>query len=167
MQKEGLRRTNNSVSRALHNSAQHKTAIDTYYASHHRTDNGCPPVFNCAPAAANDAYTIECSAAATFNVLANDTDPDGDTLTIPASPTLGKVPASFVWQDRLHAKRNHPPVAAGALHFTLISDGRGIVDSDGQRHHQRRTEQSAGRRDDRVDVPPAALGVELAADQRS
>ena len=44
---------------------------------------GAPPAgFNTAPAAANDAFgTAEDTALSTGNVLTNDTDHDGDTLT--------------------------------------------------------------------------------------
>ena len=119
---------NNWVSRALHNSAQHKTAIDTYRFAEVTTTQatGARRYLNRAPAAANDAFTIECSAAATFNVLANDTDPDGDTLTITSVTTPGKGTAA-ISSGKIVYTPNATTCPAGATDsFTYtVSDGKG------------------------------------------
>ena len=88
---------NNWMSRALHNPAQHKTAVDTYRWVETNTakSTGTRRFLNRGPAALNDAFTIECNAPVTFNVLANDSDPDGDALTITSVSTPGKGSASI------------------------------------------------------------------------
>ena len=70
---------------------------------------------NRGPAAVNDAYTIECNAPATFNVLANDSDPDNDALTITSVSTPGKGTAT---------------ISAGRVVYTpAASSCTGVVDS--------------------------------------
>ncbi len=119
---------NNWVSRALHNSSQHKTAIDTYRFAEVTTSQatGARRYLNRAPGAVNDAYTIDCNAAATFNVLANDTDPDGDTLTIASVSTPGKGTAA-ISAGKIVYTPNTSTCSAGATDsFTYtVSDGKG------------------------------------------
>lgn len=88
---------NNWITRALHNTAQHKTAVDTYRYAETATAavTGARRYLNRAPAAVADSYTVDCGAATTFNVLANDTDPDGDALTITSVSTPGKGTATI------------------------------------------------------------------------
>ncbi len=108
---------NNWMSRALHNPAQHKTAVDTYrWVETNSTKATGPRRFlNRGPAAVNDAYIIECNAPATFNVLANDSDPDNDALTITSVSTPGKGTAS---------------ISAGRIVYTpAASSCTGAVDS--------------------------------------
>ena len=53
-------------------------------------------VANRPPVAQNDAFTVnQDSAANSFNVLANDADPDGDALTISAVGTAGHGTATI------------------------------------------------------------------------
>ena len=88
---------NNWMSRALHNPAQHKTAVDTYRWVETNTTKatGARRFLNRGPVAVNDAYTIACDAPVTFNVLANDSDPDSDPLTITSVSTPGKGTAAI------------------------------------------------------------------------
>ena len=65
------------VTRALHNNIQHNTSVNTY-----QTTAGSQSS-NSAPVVVNDKEDIQCSTApVTIDVLANDSDIDGDTLTI-------------------------------------------------------------------------------------
>ena len=83
---------NNWISRALHNPATHKTIVDGYrwVETSSAQTTGTRRYINRAPVAANDAYTVDCAAPIPFNVLVNDTDPDGDALTITSVTTPGK-----------------------------------------------------------------------------
>ena len=118
---------NNWMSRALHNPAQHKSAIDTYRWVETDTakSTGARRYINRPPTAIGDAYTIDCNAPVTFNVLANDTDPDGDVLTITSVSTPGKGSAAIV-----AGRIVYTPAATTCSGVTdsftyAISDGRG------------------------------------------
>ncbi|MEE9326401.1 MAG: Ig-like domain-containing protein [Cocleimonas sp.] len=67
------------IKRALHNNIKHDTSVNTF-----ETGTTIAPVIpaNVAPNANNDYGTVECSGPVTINVLGNDTDPDGDTLSV-------------------------------------------------------------------------------------
>ncbi len=118
---------NNWMSRALHNPAQHKTAVDTYRWAETSTEQatGLRRYINRSPLASNDAYTVDCSAPTTFNVLANDTDPDGDALSITSVTSPGKGTAVIS-----AGKIVYTPNAASCTGSTdtfsyTISDGKG------------------------------------------
>lgn len=118
---------NNWMARALHNPAQHKTAVDTYRWVETNTakSTGARRYLNRAPSAVADAYTIECSAPVTFNVLANDTDPDGDALSITSVSTPGKGTAVIV-AGRIVYTPAASSCTGGTDSFTYaISDGKG------------------------------------------
>lgn len=73
------------VRRALRNPARHKQVVDVYRTTETSTSvsTGAKRYVNLPPQAAADAYTVPRDAAATpLAVLANDTDPDGDALTV-------------------------------------------------------------------------------------
>jgi len=118
---------NNWISRALHNPAQHKTSVDSYRwveASSEQT-TGPRRFINRGPAAVNDSFTVDCNAPTTFNVLANDTDPDGDALTITTVSAPGKGTA-VVTAGRIVYTPNAASCAGTSDSFTYsISDGRG------------------------------------------
>ena len=118
---------NNWMSRALHNPAQHKSAIDTYRWVETNTakSTGARRYLNRAPTAVGDAYTIACSAAATFNVLANDTDPDGDALTITSVSTPGKGTAAIVAGRIVYTPAASTCTGTTDSFTYAISDGRG------------------------------------------
>ena len=82
------------------------------------------PAPNRPPVAVNDAYTVDQNSTAnSLNVLANDSDPDGDALSIASAGTPAHGTASIV-NNRI----NYTPAAgyAGSDSFTYaIADGRG------------------------------------------
>jgi Bacterial Ig domain len=112
--------------RALATSASHKKTVDTYAYQQAKTTSTTPaPVTNTAPVANSDTFTVTAgSAANSFNVLANDTDANGDSLTITAVSLPSKGAASIV-----NNQINYVPsatVASGTDTFTYtISDGKG------------------------------------------
>ena len=118
---------NNWISRALHNSAQHKTTVDGYRWQEASTQQaiGARRFINRGPTAVNDAFTIDCAAPITFNVLANDTDPDGDALTITSVSTPGKGTA-VIAAGRIVYTPAATTCGGATDSFTYsISDGRG------------------------------------------
>lgn len=119
--------TNNWISRALHNTAQHKATVDSYRwaESSAASVTGARRYINRPPVAVNDAYTIECNTPATFNVLVNDSDLDNDILLITSVSAPGKGTASIS-----PGRVVYTPAAsscAGAVDsFTYtIADGKG------------------------------------------
>ncbi len=118
---------NNWMARALHNPAQHKTAVDTYRWIETNTTKatGARRFLNRGPAAVNDAYTIECNAPVTFNVLANDSDPDGDALTITGVSTPGKGAASISAGRVVYTPAASTCTGAVDSFTYTINDGKG------------------------------------------
>ncbi|MGB0135250.1 Ig-like domain-containing protein, partial [Dokdonella sp.] len=73
------------IERALRNPAEHKRTVDVYkFEEESSTTTLGPRVYlNGMPVAANDAATVDFDSIGNLiNVLANDSDPDGDPLTI-------------------------------------------------------------------------------------
>lgn len=118
---------NNWISRALHNPAQHKTSVDTYRWVETNTakTTGARRFLNRGPGAVNDAYTIECNAASTFNVLANDSDPDGDALTITSVSSPGKGTAVITAGRVVYTPAASTCVGAVDSFTYSIADGKG------------------------------------------
>ena len=114
------------IERALRNPAEHKRTVDVYkFEEQTSTTTLGPRVYlNGAPLAADDALTVDFESAATvIDVLANDSDPDNDALTITAVSTpmhgTAVIGAGGV---------SYTPAAgySGSDSFTYtISDGRG------------------------------------------
>lgn len=76
------------VRRALHNTVRHKQTVDTYRgADVERTSSSVRAFGNRPPVAQDDAVTVAMDAAATIAVLSNDSDPDGNALTVAAVTT--------------------------------------------------------------------------------
>ncbi len=85
-----------------------------------------PPPANTAPVAANDTASLEAGTSVTLDVLANDTDPDGDALAIvEASASAGQVEI-VGGQLRYTAE---PGEGGSAQIAYTVSDGRGGTDS--------------------------------------
>ncbi len=114
------------IERALRNPAEHKRTVDVYkfVETTSTTTLGPREYLNEGPNAADDAITVEFESSANLvDVLANDSDPDGDTLTITAvsSPAHGTATITS-------GGISYTPAAgySGADSFTYtISDGRG------------------------------------------
>lgn len=115
------------MARALHNTAQHKTAVDTYRWAEATTEQstGARRYINRGPAAVNDAYTVDCNTPTTFNVLTNDTDADGDTLSITSVTAPGKGTA-VISGGKIIYTPNAASCGGGSDTFSYtISDGKG------------------------------------------
>jgi outer membrane protein OmpA-like peptidoglycan-associated protein len=87
------------IRRALRNPVMHKRSVD-YYHYNRVTENqwqGDPVIANVGPNAVNDTFQVnKGSSSNALSVLANDTDPEGDTLTIVSvtNPAHGTVSIS-------------------------------------------------------------------------
>lgn len=113
--------------RALRNSVPHKTSVDVYrFTQTSASDTlGTRRFLNRAPTAVNDNVTAACGAVATFDVLANDTDPEGDALTITGVSNPGRGSA-VISSNKIAYTPNPATCSAGADTFTYtISDGKG------------------------------------------
>jgi len=112
------------IERALRNPAAHKRAVDVYrFETEQATEQLAPQVLvNRAPLAVNDSLTVNRDAAATaISVLANDSDPDGDALTI----TQVSMPANgsaVISGSRLNYTPRAGYVGGDTFTYT-ISDG--------------------------------------------
>jgi outer membrane protein OmpA-like peptidoglycan-associated protein len=86
------------IERALRNPAEHKRTVDVYRFEETTATTTLGPreLINRGPVANADAATTPRDTAVTIPVLANDTDPDGDTLSITAvtTPANGTAVAS-------------------------------------------------------------------------
>ncbi|HEY6940354.1 Ig-like domain-containing protein [Dokdonella sp.] len=114
------------IERALRNPAEHKRTVDVYrFEKTTRTTTLGPREYtNHPPVAQDDAIAIEQDAAATpVAVLANDSDPDGDTLVVTAVGTAahGTAVATAAGVDYTPATGY---LGDDAFTYT-ISDGRG------------------------------------------
>jgi len=114
------------VRRALRNTLPHKQAVDVYRQKEKEETvvEGPRRYINRPPLAANDSYTVlPGSSANLFDVLANDSDPDGDTLAIAGVGNAAHGSAT-VSGNRV----SYTPAAAfsGTDSFTYtVSDGKG------------------------------------------
>jgi outer membrane protein OmpA-like peptidoglycan-associated protein len=114
------------IERALRNPAEHKRTVDVYRFEETTTSTtlGEREYINVGPSASDDAITVDYeSGASLIDVLANDSDPNNDVLTITAvsTPAHGTAVISA-------GGISYTPAAgySGADSFTYtISDGRG------------------------------------------
>jgi outer membrane protein OmpA-like peptidoglycan-associated protein len=95
------------IERALRNPAEHKRTVDVYRFETVQTDTTLGPVqfINRGPAAVDDTASVRNDATVTIAVLANDSDPDGDTLAIaaigmPANGTATLAGTSITYAPR-------------------------------------------------------------------
>jgi outer membrane protein OmpA-like peptidoglycan-associated protein len=73
------------VRRALRNTVSHKTTVDTYRgADVSKSSSTSRAWVNRAPLAQDDSFTVPQDVTTTLSVLSNDSDPDGNALTIVA-----------------------------------------------------------------------------------
>lgn len=112
------------IERALRNPAAHKRAVDVYrFEEVEQTEQLGPQVLvNRAPIAVNDSATVDRNASAvSIDVLANDSDPDGDALSITAASAPGNGSATISGSRVLYTPRAG---YVGSDSFTYtISDG--------------------------------------------
>ena len=114
------------IERALRNPAEHKRTVDVYrfVESTSTTTLGPREYLNNGPSAADDAITVDFESSANLiDVLANDSDPDGDTLSITAVSAPAHGTATITGGGI-----SYTPVAgySGTDSFTYtISDGHG------------------------------------------
>jgi outer membrane protein OmpA-like peptidoglycan-associated protein len=114
------------IERALRNPAEHKRTVDVYRfeKTSSATELGPVEFINRAPLAQNDSATVaRDSSDNAINVLANDSDPDGDALSISAVGTPAHGSASIAG----NAIRYTPTagyVGSDSFSYT-ISDGQG------------------------------------------
>jgi len=80
---------------------------------------------NCPPIAANDAATTSEEAAVTIGVLANDSDPDGDTLTVTAVSDPPRGTATFTATDVTYTPDTNVCGPPADIFTYTISDGHG------------------------------------------
>ncbi|WP_257386237.1 Ig-like domain-containing protein [Tahibacter caeni] len=118
------------IERALRNPAQHKRTVDVYRFERSATTTALGPrvYANTAPNAVDDAVAIARDAAATgIAVLANDTDPENDPLTITGTSAPAHGSVSFTAGQVSYTPA---PGYVGTDSFTYtISDGRGGSDT--------------------------------------
>ncbi|HET7843836.1 MAG TPA: Ig-like domain-containing protein [Xanthomonadales bacterium] len=113
------------IERALRNPAQHKRTVDVYRFEEttQETTLGPREFINRGPAANPDSATTPRDTAVTIAVLANDTDPDGDALSItsvttPANGTAVATGTSIAYTPRAGF------TGTDTFSYT-VSDGRG------------------------------------------
>ncbi len=114
------------VRRALHNTLPHKQAVDVYRQQEKETtvSEGPRRYLNRPPVAANDSYAVlPGSSDNLFEVLANDSDPDGDSLAIASVAPPAQGTASLSGNRVSYAPRSG---FTGTDSFTYtVSDGKG------------------------------------------
>lgn len=112
------------IERALRNPAAHKRAVDVYrFEETEQSEQLGPQVLvNRAPLAVNDSATVDRNATAvSIPVLANDSDPDGDALTITTVSAPANGTATISGSNVLYTPRAG---FTGSDSFTYtISDG--------------------------------------------
>jgi outer membrane protein OmpA-like peptidoglycan-associated protein len=115
------------LARALRNSVPHKTTVDTYTwsAVTNTTTLGAKTYANRGPAAVNDSVSATCGSPININVLSNDTDPDGDALTITSVTTPGKGTAVISGGRIVYTPAAGASCTGGDSFTYSISDGKG------------------------------------------
>jgi outer membrane protein OmpA-like peptidoglycan-associated protein len=115
------------LARALRNSVPHKTTVDTYTwsAVTNTTTLGAKTYANRGPAAVNDSVNATCGSPITINVLGNDTDPDGDTLTITSVTNPGKGTAVISGGRIVYTPAAGASCSGGDSFTYTVSDGKG------------------------------------------
>jgi outer membrane protein OmpA-like peptidoglycan-associated protein len=118
------------VRRALHNPAQHKQSVDVYRTQQQTSSDvaGDKRYLNRGPNAVGDSFTVNGNSVANaLDVLANDSDPDGDPITIVAVATPAHGTATISG-----SKISYVPAAGyvGPDSFTYtIADPKGLTSS--------------------------------------
>jgi hypothetical protein len=114
--------------RALLNTIPHRTQVDTYRWVETTTTVtlGDKRFINRPPVAVDDNLTIDCDTTrpVSINVLANDSDPDGDTLNLQAVGTPGKGTATITGRTISYTPTAAACGSTDSFTYT-INDGKG------------------------------------------
>jgi outer membrane protein OmpA-like peptidoglycan-associated protein len=115
------------IARALRNSVPHKTYVDTYTwsAVTNTTTLGTKTYLNRGPVAVNDSVSATCGTATPINVLGNDSDPDGDALTITSVSAPGKGTAAISGGRVVYTPATGVGCTGGDSFTYSIADGKG------------------------------------------
>ncbi len=136
------------IQRALFHSLPHKRTVDTYVQVRERTSTSTSRSYiNRLPMAADDSYTMDGAGVTSFPVLLNDSDPDGNTLSI-ASVTSAQYGSVSISGTQL--------VYTPSVMITQAMDSFTYTVSDG----------NGGTATARVTVHVSVNGVPLARDDR-
>ncbi len=116
------------IKRALHNNIQHDRNVNTYTTTFGNDGPTAPE--NIVPVAANDSVKTECGSPVSINVLGNDSDADGDSLTItsftqPANGTVTRGPNGTL----IYTPNANAPCGIDDSFTYTISDGNGGTSS--------------------------------------
>jgi outer membrane protein OmpA-like peptidoglycan-associated protein len=114
------------IERALRNPGEHRRDVDTYTFTTTRQETALGPVVftNRAPVAVNDTASVRRNAGATLiPVLANDSDPDADTLTVTSLTTPANGSVTNSGNGVLYTPRTGF-VGTDTFSYT-VSDGKG------------------------------------------
>lgn len=114
------------VRRALHNTLPHKQAVDVYRQQEKETSvtEGPRRYLNRPPVAANDSYEVPPGSNGNLlEVLANDSDPDGDTLSL-ASVTAPANGTASISGNRVDYAPRAGFTGTDSFGYT-VSDGKG------------------------------------------
>lgn len=112
------------VRRALRHTVPHKQTVDSYRGADIAQSSSTSRAWlNRAPLAAADSYTVVAGVAQTLDVLANDSDPDGNALSIAAvaTPAHGTV---AIEGNRLRYTPQADFAGSDSFSYT-VSDGAG------------------------------------------
>ncbi len=117
------------VRRALHNTAKHKQTVDVYKTQELTTQvtQGDKHYLNHPPVASADAFTVSRDSTGTFDVLANDHDPDGDALTI-VSVTAPQHGLATITGGRVVYTPAAGYIGPDTFSYT-VNDGKGLTAS--------------------------------------
>ena len=114
------------LSRALHNTTPHKQSVDVYRQQDREVsvaNNGVKQYVNRTPGAQNDAFTAISGETTMLDVLANDSDPDQDALTI-TSATLPAHGSASISNNSISYTPTPGFTGQDTFSYT-IADGKG------------------------------------------
>lgn len=117
------------VRRALRNTPKHKQTVDVYKTQELTTQvtQGDKHYLNHPPVASPDAFTVSRDSTGTFDVLANDHDPDGDALAI-VSVTAPQHGIATVSGARVVYTPAAGYIGPDTFSYT-VNDGKGLTAS--------------------------------------
>lgn len=144
------------LTRALHNTTPHKQSVDVYRQQDLEISvaNGVKQYVNRAPGAQNDAFSAVSGETTMLDVLANDSDPDQDALTI-TSVTLPAHGNASINGDRISYTSAPGFVGQDTFSYT-IADGKGASSTAQVTVTVQAVNQPPVAADDRYTVPASS-----------